>query len=420
MLGLILPLRQPLIAEPVALLAFLATVVAAIFALARWRPLAPFFRYCPPLIWTYFVPMICSSVGLIPSDSPLYSGFVSGIVLPLVLVLLLVPTDTRSIARLGPKALALVLIGTLGIVAGAALSFGLLHGRLPPGTWKGVAALSGSWIGGSPNLAAVAESLRADRTLIGKLIVVDTVCAYTWLGLLVALTAVAGRVDRRLRADNRIVQELSTRLAQRHAERARPLTLLDFAGMIALGLVVSQAGLWAGEQVDRWVVGQEGLSRAWALLRLSDVLSGFGWGILIITAASVALSLTRLRSLEDAGATPVGYFGLYLLLTTFGARADLRAIRAEDGWLFVLGAVWIVTHALVLLGGLRLLRAPLFLGATASMANIGGTASAPVVAAAFHPSLAPVGLVMAIVGSLLGTPVALLAVGKLCAALAGE
>jgi len=149
------------------------------------------------------------------------------------------------------------------------------------------------------------------------------------------------------------------------------------------------------------------------------VLSGFGWGILLITAVCVVMSLTPLRNIDDAGATPIGYAGLYLLLTTFGARADLRNISADDAWLFALGGIWIVTHVVILFIGLRLLRAPLFLGATASMANIGGTASAPVVAAAFHPSLAPVGLVMAILGSVLGTPVALLIIGKLCASISG-
>ena len=189
--------------------------------------------------------------------------------------------------------------------------------------------------------------------------------------------------------------------------------------MIGLGLAVSQACLWAGGRVGDWVEEAEKTGGVWETIELSQVLSGFGWGVLIITAVSVILSLTRMRNIDDAGATPVGYVGLYLLLTTFGARADLRNVNAEDAWLFALGVIWIVTHVVILLAGLRLLRAPLFLGATASMANIGGTASAPVVAAAFHPSLAPVGLVMAILGSVIGTPVALLVIGKMCAAIAG-
>jgi len=413
-----LPLSKPLIVEPAALAAFLTSIVAVIFALARWRPLGRFFHYFPPLIWTYFLPMFCSSLGIIPSSSPVFD-FMSRIVLPMVLVLLLVPTDTRAILRLGPKAVGMMLIGTLGIVAGAGLSFGLLHSKFDPETWKGVAALAGSWIGGSPNMTAVAESVGTDPTLLGKLIVVDTVCAYTWLGILVALTSWQPLVNRWLRADNRIVESLATRLAERHAERARPITLLDVAGMFALALATSQLCLWIGGHLDLAVQRGEAAGGIWAAMGLSQVLSGFGWGVLLITGVSVILSLTPLRNIEDAGATPIGYFGLYLLLTTFGARADLRTIRPDDAWLFVLGIIWIVTHVTVLLVGLRLLRAPLFLGATASMANIGGTASAPVVAAAFHPSLAPVGLVMAILGSLIGTPVALLIIGKMCAAIAG-
>jgi len=418
-LALTLPLKEPLVTTPAALLAFLATLVALIFGLARWKPLAGFFKYFPPLIWTYFLPMICSSLGIIPSSSDLYGPFMGRIVLPMILVLLLVPCDTRSILRLGPKAVGMMLIGTLGIVAGAGLSFALLHDKLPADAWKGVAAMAGSWIGGSPNMTAVAESVGTDPTLLGKLIIVDTVCAYTWLGVLVALTGFEDRINRITRADNTVIQELGAKLSKRHAERSRPIKLFDFALMIGLGLAVSQLCLWAGGHVGDWVVRRELAGGVWATIELSQVLSGFGWGILIITAVSVILSLTRMRNIDDAGATPIGYVGLYLLLTTFGARADLRNVNAEDAWLFALGVIWIVTHVVILLAGLRLLRAPLFLGATASMANIGGTASAPVVAAAFHPSLAPVGLVMAILGSVIGTPVALLVIGKMCAAIAG-
>ena len=419
MLAFALPLNEPLFVEPPALLAFLAMLVAVIFGLARWKPLGGFFRYFPPLIWTYFLPMICSSLGIIPSSSDLYGPFMGRIVLPMILVLLLVPCDTRAILRLGPKAVGMMLIGTLGIVAGAGLSFGLLHDKLPPDAWKGVAALAGSWIGGSPNMTAVVESVGTDPTLLGKLIIVDTVCAYTWLGVLVALTGVQDKINRITRADNTVIQELGAKLSKRHAERARPIKLFDFALMIGLGLAVSQLCLWAGGHVGDWVEEAEKTGGVWATIELSEVLDGFGWGVLIITAVSVILSLTRMRNIDDAGATPIGYVGLYLLLTTFGARADLRNVTAEDAWLFALGVIWITTHVVILLAGLRLLRAPLFLGATASMANIGGTASAPVVAAAFHPSLAPVGLVMAILGSVIGTPVALLVIGKMCAAIAG-
>ena len=419
-----LPLRHPVFQTEPALLAFLATLVALIFALASRRSLAAFFKYCPPVIWMYFIPMICSSLGIIPSESPLYSSFMSDVLLPLVLVLLVVPSDTRSIARLGLRAVALALMGTLGTVVGAAVSFGLLtwllpEGTLPAGLWKGVAALGGSWIGGSTDFIAVSTSLKTDPTLVGKLVVVDTICAYTWLGILVSLSTIEKAVDRWNHADSRIVDELKAHLTQEQEQHARPITMIDFAVMIGLALAVSQLGLYLGNFPAEAVVHREAAGGIWAKIHLSQVLSAFACGILLVMAFSVVLSLTRVRNIAYAGATPIGYIGLFLLLTTYGARADLRQVNAEDLWLFVMGVIWLLLHIGVLFIGLRLLRAPLFLGATASMANIGGTASAPVVAAAFHPSLAPVGLLMAILCGIIGTPVALVIIGKLAAAIEG-
>ena len=410
--------------SPPALLAFLATIVAAILGLARIPGLQAFFRYFPPLIWSYFLPMFCSSLGVIPSRSPLYDEFMLRTILPVVVVLLLIPSDAASIARLGGKALAMMLIGTAGIVAGAALSFGLFTAVLPAGTlpadaWKGVASLSGSWIGGSPNLAAIAASLELEPTLFGKMVVVDTICAYTWLGVLIALVGWQDRLDRFNRADGGLVRDLAARLARRQAERARPIRMADFVTMIAVGLACSQLCLAGGAKVAAAVRQAEEAGGLMARLQIGQVMSAFGWGILLVTACSVALSFTPLRRLEDAGVSSIANGGLYLLLTTFGAQADLRRVGPEDLWLVAIAAVWLLIHIAVLAAGARLLRAPLFLLATASMANVGGTASAPVVAAAFHPGLAPVGLLMAILGGILGTPIGLLIVAGLCRWIAG-
>jgi uncharacterized membrane protein len=408
-----------------ALFAFLATIVAIIFWLGRQPKLQWFFRYFPPLIWTYFVPMILSSLGILPSSSALY-GFVMLTILPAVIVLLLVPSDTASIARAGPKAIAMMLVGTTGIVLGAAVSFGLFLTLLPEGTlpddaWRGVASLSGSWIGGSPNMAAIAASLGVhESTLFGKMVIVDTICAYTWLGVLIALVSWQTRIDRFNRADSRLVGELAARLTQQQAGRSRPVATGDFLAILAVGFLVSQACLLVGGWMSGVVKGAEAAGGLMATINLSQVLSAFGWGILFTTFASIALSFTPLRRIEDTGASSIGNAGLYLLLTTFGAQADLRLIGPGDLWLIAIGVVWLLIHILVLFIGARLLRAPLFLTAIASMANIGGTASAPVVAAAFHPSLAPVGLLLAILGGIIGTPVGLLIIGKLCAAIAGQ
>jgi len=418
-------LHNHFLASTPALFAFLAAIVAIIFWLGRRPKLEPFFRYFPALIWTYFVPMFLSSLGILPNNSPLYD-FVMKTILPAVIVLLLVGSDTASIARAGPKAIAMMLVGTTGIVLGAAGSFALFLTLLPadtlhPDAWRGVASLSGSWIGGSPNMAAIAASLGINGSaLFGKMVIVDTICAYTWLGVLIALVSWQGRIDKFNRADSRLVGELSAQLREQQAGRARPITTGDFLAVLAVGFLVSQICLLGGGWMSGQVKGAEAAGGLMARINLSQVLSAFGWGILFTTFASIVLSFTRLRRVEDTGASSIGNGGLYLLLTTFGAQADLRLIGPGDLWLVAIGAVWLAIHIVVLFIGARLLRAPLFLTAIASMANVGGTASAPVVAAAFHPSLAPVGLLLAILGGIIGTPIGLLVVGKFCAAIAGQ
>lgn len=405
-----------LISNPVTLFAFLAGCVAIIFWLSEVKAFKGFFRYFPALIWTYFVPMLCTTVGITPDASPLYSPFMSRIILPAVLVLLLIPSDVKGISRLGLKAVGVMLCGTLGIVLGAIGSFALFVSlfphSIPAEAWKGIAALSGSWIGGSTNMIAVLEALSAPPSIVGPLVVVDTVLAYSWLGLLIALSAYQRAVDKYHKADSRVVDEISQHIEAEHEAHARDPRVVDIALMIGAAFVVSQVCLWFGGPLDEFVKN----TLHWHLI--AGVINGFGWGILLITGVALLLSFTPLRKLDYCGASSLGYVGLYLLLTSYGARANLKAVL-EVPIFFGIGFVWILIHIAVLYGGIRLFKAPLFLGATSSMANIGGTASAPVVAAAYNQSMAPVGLLMAILGGVLGTPLALFVVATACRAISG-
>ncbi len=406
-----------LVTDPVLLFSVLAGVVAGIYWLSQRKALAKFFELLPPLIWMYFVPMVLTTAGLIPDSSPVYSPFMSRVMLPAILVLLLIPSDIRSIVQLGPKAILVMLIATSGIAIGAITSFGIFNAvmpdALPPDTWKGVAAIAGSWIGGSPNMTAVIETVGTPPGLIGPLVIVDTVLAYSWLGLLIAMSAYQRKIDRWNKADARIIDDISARLqAEQNAKARSPITA-DIAFMVAIAFLVSQLCMALGKPIDSLVADK------WKIEFLAEIFSSYGWGILLITAAGLFLSTTKVRELEFCGASAIGYTGLYLLLTTYGARANLVAIL-EVPIFFALGFVWLVIHIAILFAGVKLTRAPLFLGATSSMANIGGTASAPVVAAAYNSSMAPVGLLMAILGGVLGTPVALLIIATTCKALAGE
>jgi uncharacterized membrane protein len=387
------------IEAPLALAAVLAALVALVFRLERAASLAPLFRRLPPIFWVYFLPMLASTAGLLPTASPLY-GALTRHLLPASLVLILLSSDLRAIARLGPRALGAMAAAAGGIAAGAVVAFALFRDALGPEGWKGLAALCGTWIGGSANLLAVATSLELSPDAQGIAILVDTVVGYSWMGVLIALSARQPALDRRLGADRAEVVAIGARLAERLERDRRPTTVADVTLLVGLALGVSAVAMAIGRRLPP----------------VGDVLSPFAWGILLVTTAGLLLSLTPLAKLDGAGASSLGYGGLYLLLAAVGAQADLKRIVTQPIWI-VAGVVVIAIHALVLVAALRLMRAPSFFLGAASQASIGGYSSAPIVAEIWQPGLAPVGLLLAVVGNVLGTYLAL-AVGQLLAAFA--
>ncbi|MBI1290294.1 DUF819 family protein [bacterium] len=405
-------MSEPMLTQPIHVAAFLSAVVAFVFMLAQLKPLKPVFNFVPPLAWMYFLPMLATTAGILPNESPFYSPFMTRYILPAVLILLLVQTDLMAITRLGWRAVGMMGFATVGIVVGAIVSFAifgkLFGGQLSDESWKGIAALSGSWIGGSANLTAVKESLNLSNDLLAPLIIVDTVVAYTWLGLLIALVPYQDRIDRWNRVDTSTIDQVAVKLEQDHEAHARCPRTADVAWMLGLAMAGSQLCMVGGGWVDSLFKSSP----------LSGLINGYGWGILLVTVAGLVLAMTPARRLDHAGSSSIGYAGLYLLLTTYGAQADLRSVLGVPVYLGI-GVTWVAIHAVFLLIGMRVMRAPMVLAASASMANIGGPASAPVVAAAYRQSLAPVGLLLAIIGGIIGTPIALFVVAAACSSVSG-
>ena len=378
------PQTTALLNDPMAVFAFLAGIVALVFWLSELPPLRGFFGVVPPVIFVYFVPMLATTAGITPSASPLYEWTVPYLLL-FALLLLMVSVDLRGILRLGPMALFMVCAGTLGIVVGGPVSLLIFQGWLPADAWTGFAALSGSWIGGTANMVAIAESVGTSADAMGPVIVVDTVVGYGWMGILIALVGLQRRYDTRTRARTAAVEETNRRLALGSERRA--LTLRDAVIMIGLGMACAVTARWLGQQLP--AAGDPA------------IISSTTWAVLIVVTGGLALSFTPVRKLEAVGASNLGYTALYLLLAGIGAQADLRAVLDTPMYLAA-GAVWIAIHAAVLLIAARIVRAPLFFVATGSMANIGGAVSAPVVAGVYHRAMAPVGLLMAVAGYILG------------------
>lgn len=384
------PEAQALFTEPMTVFAFLATLVAGIFWLSGVKKFEKFFEYLPPVIFCYFVPMFATTLGLTPPSSPAYD-FTTRYFLPVALFLLMISIDLKSVAKLGPTALFMVTAGTVGIVIGGPISLMLFGHFLPADAWTGFAALSGSWIGGTANMVAVAESVGTPDSAFGPIIVVDTVVGYGWMGVLLFFSVWQKKFDIRTRANTAAIEETNARLAEMDRDR-HPTTVRDAAFLIGIGLGAAVLSVNLGDRMPA--------------LGDPTIISATTWAVLIVVTGGLLLSFTPLREFEKVGASQLGYTALYLLLAGIGAQADLRAVLQAPVYL-VAGAVWIAIHVGILYVAARIVRAPLFFIATGSMSNIGGAASAPVVAGVYHPAMAPVGLLMAVVGYVLGIYAAL-------------
>jgi uncharacterized membrane protein len=396
----------PLVTNDAVVLGMLSLILGAVF----WTQQSshPFFRrfysIVPGLLLCYFLPSLLNTFGIIDgSQSGLY--FVSSrYLLPACLVLLTLSIDLPAVARLGRKAVIMFFTGTAGIIVGGPLAL-LLVGTVHPPTvggdgteavWRGMTTVAGSWIGGGANQAAMKEVFDVGDALFSQMIAVDVLCASVWLAILLFLAARAKSIDARAGADTSAIEDLKQRIEAYQAQHARIPRLPDLMFLAAAGFGCTALAHAGADFLAPWIA-----ANAPGLERFS-LTSGFFWLVVIATSAGLLLSFTRARQLEGAGASTVGSAFLYILVASIGMQMDITAVFANPG-LFVVGMIWIGFHAALLLLVAKLIRAPLFYLAVGSQANVGGAASAPIVAAAFHPSLAPVGVLLAVLGYAVGT-----------------
>ncbi len=328
--------------------------------------------------------MLASTFGLIDPKAPVL-GLITSNILPMSLFLLLVTVDVRAIFRLGGKALGMFFIGSAGVIVGAAVAYILVKHRVGSEFWAGFGALSASWTGGSANMIAVKEAMSVPDQVFLPMVVVDTIVPYVWMGLLIAAVKWQPAFDRWNHSDRSVLDSLKAKAEGIKAVTVR-LTLPGGVFLLSCALVAGSLAQYAARFMPQ----------------VKDILSPYAWTIIIVSAMGLGFSFTPVRKLESAGATKAGYWLLYFVLTAIGSKASLSNLGASLV-LIIGGFVIIAVHLIFLLAGARILRAPLFLVAAASQANIGGVASAPVVAAVYEPGLASVGLLLAITGNIVGT-----------------
>lgn len=374
-----------MITNPVLIVLVLIAIESLVLWLSRHDRTKHCFNFLPAVFWIYFLPMLAATFGLISAKSPVYS-LITTWLLPASLVLLLLPVDLKAIIRLGPKALAMFFIGSAGILLGAVLSFALFKPLVGQEFWSGFGVLSASWTGGSANMIAAKEVLSVPDAVFAPMVIVDSVVPYIWMGIMIAVVGLQPAFDRWNRSDRAILDQLGASVVKHLATYISRRTVA--------GTAIALCVAFAGSGIAYLVAGQ--------LPQIRDVITSYTWTIMIVSLIGILLSFTPARNLERSGASRTGYDLLYFVLTAIGAKASVASI----GYALVLiaaGLVIVAVHAVVLLAGARIMRAPMFLVAAASQANIGGVASAPVVAEVYHPGLASVGLLLAILGNMVGT-----------------
>ena len=394
----------PLVTNDAVVLGILASILGFVFwsssrADGFWKK---FYTYVPALLLCYLVPAILNTFGVIDGNLSKLYPVARDYLLPSALVLLCIAIDFGAIVRLGPKAIIMFLTGTVGIMLGAIVSFEVMrviHPETVAGeTWRGMTTITGAWIGGGANQAAMKEVFEVDATLFGQFVAVDVLVANLWMAVLLFLAGRAQAFDRWTGADLSAINALKARIETYQAEHARMPTLTDVMVILAVGLGVTGLSHALTGPTVGWIAS---LPQEWRLQDYS-LTSSFFWIVVFATTFGMLLSFTKARSLEGAGASTLGSAMLYFLVATIGMQMDLNALL-DRPWLFVLGLIWICVHGGLLLLVAKLIRAPLFFMAVGSQANVGGAASAPVVATAFHPALAPVGVLLAVLGYALGT-----------------
>ena len=391
-----LPEKVPVVTHPAGVFAVLLAVLAVIFWLTQHPVAGRIFKVIPSLVFCYFIPTTLTTLGVIPAESPLYS-WIKAFVLPAALLLLILALDLPGIIRLGPKAIIMLLAGTAGVVIGGPFSLwvcqGLLPERwgLPADAWQGMAALAGSWIGGGANFVAIGEIAGTSDSMLATMVIPDVFVGSIWMGTLLYLSGQQAKIDAWTGANTAAIDELKNRMTEFQQRVSRVASLPDLMMILALGFVASWLSFKVGMLLPEIATERSG-----------PLISHSTWKYILVTTVGVILSFTRARDLEGAGASKLGSVMIYLLVACIGASADFRKIVEAPGFV-VVGFVWMAVHVVMLLGIGKLIRAPLFFVAVGSQSNIGGAASAPVVASAFHPSLAPVGALLAVAGYVLGT-----------------
>ena len=398
-----------MITNDAVVLGILLMVLAVVYYTSQktspfWKK---FYTFIPAILLCYFIPALLNwPLGLISGEQSKLYFISTRFFLPASLILFFLGADLKSIIGLGPKALIMFFTSTFGVMLAAPLAI-LITYNLFPGLitvpadelWRGLGTVAASWIGGGANQTAVKEILNVSNDFFGAMVVIDVLVGNLWLAILLYLVNRDTALNKWFQADTSAIIALEEKVARFGSSVTHIPSTTDVFVMMAVAFGGVGLAHYGSDLLIPWLSQFE---ESFKRFHLESLVNGFFWIVLIATAIGIVLSFTPLRRLEGAGASRWGSFFLYIMVATIGMQMNLGTVSEHLG-LFVIGLIWIFLHGFLLIVVGKLIKAPFFFLAVGSQANIGGAASAPIVAGAFNPALAPVGVLLAVLGLTIGT-----------------
>ncbi|MBS4537921.1 DUF819 domain-containing protein [Clostridium sp. D2Q-11] len=367
---------------------------AGLIVLAEKKAKGKFFKYVPAVVLIYFTAMLLSTLGLWEKtdDVNMYYSTVKGNLLPAMIFLMLLRCDLRKILKLGPKMLLTFFAAALSIAVGFIVTYAIFQGFYEAETWKAFAALAGSWMGGTGNMVAVQQALGVSDAKLGYTLLIDSIDYSIWVMILLALVPFANKFAKWTKADTSVIDEVGAQLAAAQDNQRKVIDFSDLIVLLGTSLFVAAAAMLIGGK-----------------LPTNDFFSGTTWTVLIVTVLGVIAAMTPLAKLP--GSSQISNVMLYTIVALIASRANFAELGQAPLYI-ISGFVILAIHAMILVVIAKIFKLDLFTCGVASLANIGGVASAPILAAAYSEALIPIGVLMAMMGYIVGTGGGLM-VGKI-------
>lgn len=369
----------------IAFLMFLAGGLMALEKYAKWK----IFNYIPPLVWIYVLNMVFCTMGLYASDecSAAYSGLKNNLLYAMIFVMLL-RCDFRKLAKLGGRMVAIFLGCSVTLAVGFIIGYPIFKGMLGTNTWAATAALYASWVGGSANMAAMQDALPVDPGAYSCALALDTVCYSVWIALLLFMVRYSGKWDKAVEADTSKLAAVAEAANAEVAKNKQQAKSADWIWLIGLALFVSAVSQKIG-------------------LLMSTGLKAAGLGMfdkgtcttLFVTVLGLVCALTPIGKLPAV--EELSNILLYAVVSLLATQAPLNDLLSAPMWV-VFGLFILVVHVVLMFLLSKAFHWDLCMVSTASVANIGGSASAPIIAVSYHESYAGIGVLMGVLGAAIG------------------